>query len=164
MAQVIADNLKKIGLNVQITSFAPAVMMATAETRGAPFDMVLGNWGDDLLGPKIPELDPPILYPDPAQTIIGYLDGENARRPTRNQNIAYFDQPAYNQKMAAAERLSGPNRYRAFSHLDADIMRNQAPWAPISQGSSWEFFAKRVGCVYIQPIVHFVWGDMCLRG
>jgi peptide/nickel transport system substrate-binding protein len=162
MAGVIADDLAKIGLSVVIKPFAPAVMMATVETRGAPFDMVLGNWGDDLLGPRIPELDPPILYPDPAQTIVRYLDGENARRPTGNQNLAYFDLPTYNQRMAAAESLSGPDRFRAFSRLDEDIMRDQAPWAPISQGSSWEFFAKRVGCVYIQPVVHFVWGDLCL--
>jgi peptide/nickel transport system substrate-binding protein len=164
MAAVIADNLAKIGLTVQIKQFAPAVMMAKVETRGEPFDMVLGNWGDDLLGPKIPELDPPILYPDPAQMIVRYLDGENARQPTGNQNVAYFDLSAYNQKMHAASRLSGRERFRVFSRLDADIMGNQAPWAPLWQGSSWELFSNRVGCVYVQPVVHVVWGDFCLRG
>jgi ABC-type transport system substrate-binding protein len=164
MASVVADDLAKIGLTVHIEQFAAAVMIAKVETRVEPFDMVLGAWGDDLLGPRIPELDPPILYPDPAQMIVRYLGGENARQPTGNQNVAYFDLPAFNQRMAAAERLSGTDRFRAFSLLDADIMRDQAPWAPIWQGSAWEFFAKRVGCVYIQPVVHFVWGDLCLRG
>jgi peptide/nickel transport system substrate-binding protein len=164
MAAVIADDLAKIGLNVQIKQFAPAVMMARVETRGEAFDMVLGHWGDDLLGPRLPELDPPILYPDPAQMIVRYLGGENARQPTGNENVAYFDLPAYNRRMAAAARLSGPARFRAFSQLDADIMRNQAPWAPIAEASGSLFVSNRVGCLHLLPVVHYALGDICLRG
>jgi peptide/nickel transport system substrate-binding protein len=163
MAAVIADDLAKIGLNVQLKQFAPAVMMAKVETRGEPFDMVLGNWGDDLLGPRLPELNPPILYPDPAQLIVRFLSGVNARNPTVNANVAYFDLPVSNRRMAAASRLSGPARFRAFSRVDFDIMRDHAPWAPIAEGSSWHFVSSRVGCFHFQPVVRWVWGDLCLR-
>jgi peptide/nickel transport system substrate-binding protein len=164
MAAVIADDLAKIGLNVQVKQFVPAVMMAKVETRGEPFDMVLGNWGDELLGPRLPELDPPILYPDPAQMIIRYLGGTNARQLSGNANVAYFDLPAYNRRMSAANTLSGPARYKAFSQLDADIMRNQAPWAPIAEASSAVFVSSRVGCFHWQPVVYYALGDLCLRG
>jgi peptide/nickel transport system substrate-binding protein len=163
MAAVIADNLGKIGLKVEVKKFAAAVMMAKVETRGEPFDMVLGNWGDDLLGPSLPDLEPPLLYSDPANMIVRYLGGENARKPSGSANVAYFDLPAYNRRMVAAARLSGPARFRAFSQLDADIMRNQAPWAPIAEGSSWRFVSMRVGCVRLHVVVGLVWGDLCLR-
>jgi peptide/nickel transport system substrate-binding protein len=164
MASVIADDLAKIGLKVEIKQFAAAVMMAKVGTRGEPFDMVLGNWGDDLLGPSLPDLEPPLVYPDPANVIVRYLGGENARKPSGNANVAYFDLRAYNRRMAADARLSGPPRFRAFSRLDADIMRNQAPWAPIAEGSSWYFVSRRVGCVHLRPVVSLVWGDLCPLG
>jgi peptide/nickel transport system substrate-binding protein len=164
MAEVIADDLAKIGLKVEIKQFAAAVLMAKVGTRGEPFDMVLGDWGDELLGPSLPDLEPPLVYPDPANMIVRYLGGENARKPSGNANVAYFDVPAYNRTMATDARLSGPARFRAFSQLDADIMRNQAPWAPIAEGSSWRFVSKRVGCVRLRPVVGLVYGDLCLLG
>jgi peptide/nickel transport system substrate-binding protein len=163
MAAVIANNLDKIGLKVHVKQFAGAVMIAKIGTRGEPFDMVLGYWGDDLLGPFVPELDAPILYPDPANTLVRYLGGKNARKPSGNANAAYFDVPADNRRMAAANRLSGPSRFRVFSRLDAEIMRNQAPWAPIAEASSWNFFSSRVGCFHYQPVIHVVLAALCLR-
>jgi peptide/nickel transport system substrate-binding protein len=163
MAAVIANNLAKIGLKVEVQQFSAAVMMAKVGTPGEPFDMVLGYWGDDLLGPFLPDLDAPILHPDPASTLVRYLGGQNARKPSGNANVAYFDVPAYNRRMAVASRLSGPPRFRAFSRLDADIMRNQAPWAPIAEASSWNFFSKRVGCFHYQPVIHVVLAGLCLR-
>jgi ABC-type transport system substrate-binding protein len=163
MAAVIADDLAKIGLKVRIKQFAAGVLMAKVGTRGEPFDMVLGLWGDDLLGPVLTDLEPPLVYSDPANTIVRYLGGENARKPRGNANVAYFDLPVYNRRMAAATRLSGPARFRAFAHLDADIMRDQAPWVPIAEGSSWLFVARRVGCVHVRPAVGLVWGDLCVK-
>jgi hypothetical protein len=126
--------------------------------------MVLGDWGDDLLAPSLPDLEPPLVYPDPASTIVRYLGGEHARARSGNSNVAYLDVPAYNRRMVAATRLSGPARFAAFSRLDADLMRKQAPWAPIAEGSRFYFVAKRVGCVHLRPVVDLVWGDLCLRG
>jgi peptide/nickel transport system substrate-binding protein len=164
MAAVIADDLAKIGLTVEVKQFAAPVMMSKVETRGEPFDMVLGDWGSQLYGPRgLPELEAPIVYPDPAQMLVRYLDGENARKPTGNTNVSYLDLPAYNQRLAAASSLSGPARFQTFSRIEADIMREQAPWAPLWQGSSWTLVSKRVGCFHRRPVVGIVWGDLCLR-
>jgi hypothetical protein len=53
--------------------------------------------------------------------------------------------------MDQAERLSGPARYAAFGRLDADIMRQQAPWAALYNNSVREFVSSRVGCYIFQP-------------
>src|SRR5262249_31328787 len=84
--------------------------------------------------------------------------------PSGNANVAYFDLHAYNRRMAADARLSGPARFRAFSQLDADIMRNQAPWAPIAEGSSWRFVSKRVRCGRLRPVLGLVYRDLCPLG
>ncbi len=146
-ANLIAHQLSQIGLEVKVTPFAPATLDAVAGTRGAPYDMLLARYSP--------------LYPDPAEVIVTLLAGENARKPTGNTNFAYFDNPMYNRRIAAADRLSGAARLRAFSELDADIMRNAAPWAPLYEGSSWFFISKRVGCY--KPQLEFPnWAAVCL--
>jgi peptide/nickel transport system substrate-binding protein len=148
-AQVIVSNLKAIGLNVQVKVMAPAVINAEAGTPGAPYDMILNEWQ--------------LAYPDPGSALVPYLGGEDARKPSWNLNAAYFDQPAYDRRMAAADRLTGAARFRAFSKLDADIMRDQAPWAPLYEQSLWGLQSERVGCLRRQPAVGFDFTAMCVR-
>lgn len=148
-AQVIARELIRIGLDVSVIPMAPLTLDAKAGTRGAPFDMVLARYQ--------------VEYPDPADVIVHLLGGINARKPTGNTNFAYFDDPAYNRRMAMDERLTGAARLRAFSRLDADLMRRAAPWAPLFEGSSWLFVSKRVGCLKLHPVFRFDLAAMCVR-
>jgi ABC-type transport system substrate-binding protein len=148
-ANVIARQLAQIGLEVTVTPLAPAVLNARASTPGAPYDMLLTRYF--------------LHYPDPADVIIRLLAGENARSPAGNTNFAYFDSPRYNRRMAAADRLAGPARLRAFSKLDAEIMRDAAPWAPLYEGSVWLFLSPHVGCVKWHPVFRTDLAAMCLR-
>jgi peptide/nickel transport system substrate-binding protein/oligopeptide transport system substrate-binding protein len=145
-AQVIVRNLREIGLDVTVKPFSPAVLDAKTGTPGEPYDMLLTRYRVD--------------YPDPANLILRLLGGANARKPSGNTNAAYFDKPAYNHRMAVANRMSGSARLRAFSKLEADIMRNEAPWAPMFAGSSWRLFSKRVGCVSQRQ---FYYPAICLK-
>jgi peptide/nickel transport system substrate-binding protein len=148
-ANVIARQLGQIGLDVTVTPLAPAVLNARAGTPGAPYDLLLTRYF--------------LHYPDPADTIIRLLAGENARRPAGNTNLAYFDSPRYNRRMAAADRLTGSARLQALSKLDAEMMRNAAPWAPLYEGSNWVFISKHVGCFKLHPVFRLDLAAMCLR-
>jgi peptide/nickel transport system substrate-binding protein len=145
MAQVIANELSAIGLQVSVTVMATADFNARAGVPGAPYDMLLAGF--------------PLDYPDPANALTYQVGGESARSPSGNNNLSYFDIPVYNREMAAADRLSGTARLEAFSRLDAEIMRNQAPWAPLFEESRWLFISSRVGCFQLQP-VNFVFMDL----
>jgi peptide/nickel transport system substrate-binding protein len=150
-ATVIAQNLKEIGLDVTLKPLAPEVLEAKAGTHDEPFDLLLTRYG-------------PLDYPDPADVIIRSLSGANAHKPTGNTNHAYFDHPVYNRRMAKANRLTGPARLRAFSRLEADLMRKAAPWAPLLDGSSWLFVSKRVGCFEKpHPVLRMDYPAVCLR-
>jgi ABC-type transport system substrate-binding protein len=148
-AQVIVHNLRQIGLDVTVKPFSPPVLDAKAGTPGEPYDMLLTRYRVD--------------YPDPANLILRFLSGANARKASGNTNAAYFDNPAYDRRMAAANRLVGSARLRAFSRLEADIMRNQAPWAPMFEGSSWLLVSKRVGCLGLHAVHTLDYPSACLR-
>jgi peptide/nickel transport system substrate-binding protein len=155
-AQVIVGNLHEIGLEVEVKAFSQDVLAARAGTPGEPYDIILDWFGANPVGTEPG-------YPDPAGMIDRYLAGKNARKPAGNTNFAYFDDPATNRQIAAADRLSGLARFQAFSKLDAKIMRNNAPWVPLTEGSSWLFLSKRVGCLKQHPVFRRDYAAMCLR-
>ena len=47
-----------------------------------------------------------------------------------------FDDPAYQRRLAAAARLSGPERYLTYGKLDLDLARNAAPLVAFGNLSS----------------------------
>jgi peptide/nickel transport system substrate-binding protein len=147
-ANAIARNLREIDLDVDVRALAPAVLDAKAGRPGEPYDLLLTRYF--------------VEYPDPANVIVRLLAGQNARRPAGNTNLAYFDSPVYNRRMTAADRLSGTQRLNAFSRVEADLMRDAAPMAPLYEGVHWVFVSKRVGCFRLNP-VRVTWWDMCLR-
>jgi peptide/nickel transport system substrate-binding protein len=148
-AKVVVENLRAIGLDVEVKVLDAEALLKRAGVPGEPYDMVLADFGWD--------------YPDPANMLVPLLAGENARRRSGNSNLAYFDERRYNRKLAAAGRLSGAARFRAFSRLDAEIMRNQAPWAPLFEGSAENFLSERVGCLKVHPVIFRDYAAMCLR-
>jgi len=93
------------------------------------YDMVLFGWFAD--------------FPDPwdfINILFGKVTSEN------NQNVSQFSVPAITRKMRAAARLRGQARLAAYAKLDDEIMRNYAPWIPISVPNAREFISARVGC------------------
>jgi ABC-type transport system substrate-binding protein len=149
LAQLIANELSAIGLQVSVTVMAVADFNARAGIPGAPYDMLLAGF--------------PLDYPDPADALTRQLGGEYARGPSGNNNLAYFDDPVYNREMAAADRLSGTARLEAFSRLDAEIMRNQAPWAPLFEESRWYLISSHLGCFQLHPVFIFDLPRVCLH-
>jgi peptide/nickel transport system substrate-binding protein len=151
-AALVAHELGAIGLDVTVKLLAVEVINAKAGIQGEPYDMILASFP-----PGSPE-----AYPDPSMMLVRLLAGANSRQPSGNTNFAYFDNPTYNRRLAAADRLSGLARARAFSRLDADIMRNQAPWAPLWEGSNTLLVSKRVGCLKVHPVYIRDLAAMCV--
>jgi hypothetical protein len=52
---------------------------------------------------------------------------------------------------------------REFSKLDADMMRNEAPCAPLFEASSWLFISKHVGCFRVHPMFRLDYPAVCLK-
>ena len=136
-AQILKYNLEQIGLSVTLKPQPFAVAIRTAGTRGSDFDMFLIAWFAD--------------YPDPFDFINVLLDGQNIQ-DANNSNYSYLNSPKYNKLMADAAKLSGAQRYDAYGKLDVDMMRNAAPWAPLSNGNIREFISSRVTNYLFHPV------------
>jgi ABC-type transport system substrate-binding protein len=136
-AQILKYNLEQIGLSVTLKPQPFAVALRTAGTRGSDFDMFLIAWFAD--------------YPDPFDFINVLLDGQNIQE-SNNSNYSYLNSPKYNKLMADAAKLSGAARYDAYGKLDVDMMKNAAPWAPLSNGNVREFISSRVTNYLFHPV------------
>ena len=136
-AQILKYNLEQIGLSVTLKPQPFAVAIRTAGTRGSDFDMFLIAWFAD--------------YPDPFDFINVLLDGQNIQA-ANNSNYSYLSSPKYNKLMSDAAKLSGAARYEAYGKLDVDMMKNAAPWAPLSNGNVRELISSRVTNYLFHPV------------
>jgi ABC-type transport system substrate-binding protein len=137
-AQVVQENLKLIGIDLEIKSFPSGAVFHRVEREGEPFDAAIVGWIAD--------------FPDP----VGFLNN--------NPNISYFDDLSYNRRLEAAARLSGAQRYSAYAFLDADLARKMAPFAALFNRSELDFFSARMGCQVYEPIYGVDLAALCICG
>jgi hypothetical protein len=78
-----------------------------------------------------------------------------------NFNLAYYNSPKYNARLAAASKLTGSPRYRAYGKLDVDLARREAPVAAYEAENALTFVSKRVGCLVLHPF--FDLAAACLK-
>ncbi len=147
VCQLIQANLRAIGLNVDVRLHRNCFPPCGPSRRGEPFDLSLERWNMD--------------YFDPSHFAL-LIDGRTIRA-SNNTNLSYFNSPAYNRKVARAAGLSGPSRYRAFSALDHDIMRNAAPLAVYGVPNDRHYVSARTGCYHHHPVYGFDFPAICLR-
>ena len=138
-AQIFQFNMKRLGIDVQIKYFGNgAAMFAAAGRRGAPFDVVTARWTAD--------------YPDASNFFVPLLDGRGITA-TGNVNVAYFDRPNVNRTIERIDRMTGLARRNAWADLDVELMRDDPPWAPFSNGARADFVSKSFGCYILQPVI-----------
>ncbi len=147
-AQIYQENLKAIGLDVQVQQFTRAVQIQKEGIKGAGFDFTTEGWAAD--------------YADPSDFINVLLDGDNIQS-ANNNNVAYFDDPAYNKKMAAASLLFGVQRYGTYAALDADLTTNAAPWAARANSTNRIFVSAKSGCFTYNAVFGVDLSALCLK-
>ncbi len=145
--QVVQANLRSIGLNMDIRLFPRATQFELAGRKGEPFDMTLEGWHMD--------------YFDPYDFIF-LVDGSTIR-PANNVNFSYFNSPSFNRKITRAKTLVGTERYRAFSNLDHDLVRNGAPLATYASPNDRHYVSARTGCYHYHPVFTWDYAALCLN-
>lgn len=143
--QILQQNLKAIGIELEVVQFPGLLLFEKLATDGALFD--IGRVGF-------------LHSPDPAW-ISDVFDGRTIGQPG-NSNFSYFNSPKYKRLFDQAQRLpAGPERNRAYGELDAQLSRDAAPAIPYVTGNAATFVSARTGCVVVNP-----WLDLaavCLK-
>jgi YVTN family beta-propeller protein len=142
VAEIVRANLRRIGIDVTIKPFALTTMFAHEFTRGAAFDIGWFGWSLDFADPS-DFLGPPFKGSDVD------FPGADAQR--------------YKARLAAASRLTGEARLRAYGQLDIAIARHAAPVVAFADITADDFFSARIGCQVFQPIYGMDLGALCRR-
>jgi YVTN family beta-propeller protein len=146
-AQLIASELKPLGIVVQVKTFPINEFFSRLGHRGEPFDLAVSGWF--------------FQSPDPSNA-LGAFDGRTIG-PQYNNDFSYFLSPRFDRQLDAASKLSGPRRYRTYDRLALELERDYAPVAAISTATSRDFFSARTGCQVYQPVFGIDLAALCLR-
>jgi ABC-type oligopeptide transport system substrate-binding subunit len=136
LGQVFKYNLGQMGCDVNVKLFQGFQLYTAAGQKGADFDAAIAGWNQD--------------YPDPYDFLDVLLNGNNIH-DTNNNNLAYFNNGAVNKQLAAANKLTGDARYKAYGNLDVQITAKYAPWASYDNRNEREFVSARTGGYLFQP-------------
>ena len=148
-AAVIQNELKQIGINVQIKEFDRGVQFTKEGQKGEPFDIADEGWVAD--------------YYDAYDFINILLNGETIPE-TGGNNFSYFNDPTFNKRMDDANQLTGSQRDQTYGQLATDLAKGPAPWASRSFGTNVEFFGPKIGCQVNDALAQgFHLNTMCIR-
>jgi peptide/nickel transport system substrate-binding protein len=146
-ATLIQAYLAQIGLTVKVVQLERSTQFQKEGQRGEPFDIADESWLAD--------------YADPVDFINVLLNGKDIA-DTGNTNFSYFDDPAWNAKMAAAALATGKNRAHLYAQIDAGLAAS-APVVPFAFPGQRDFFSGRIGCQTFSPAYGINLGKLCLR-
>ena len=143
-ARILQQNLKAIGLEVEIMQFPRKVLFEKLATPGEPFDIGRIDWGHS---------------PDPSW-FVGLFDGRKIGQEG-SPNWSYFNSPTYNRLFDKASQLTGNERYRTYGTLDVQLSREAAPAIPVANLNAITFVSARTGCVVLNPYLDLA--AVCLK-
>jgi peptide/nickel transport system substrate-binding protein len=123
-ARAIVKELSAIGLRVRVEHFSNPTLYTKLATPGAQFDIASVEWAPS--------------YVDPDALLNFFLESR--------QVIPPLDDPLVARQLAAAARLTGPERYLAYGRLDVEIARTAAPLVAYGVAASHDLFSARMGC------------------
>jgi ABC-type transport system substrate-binding protein len=120
MAQVLAQDLAKIGLRLRLKVVSYPAFLALQQRQGASA-MSQGNW----------QLD----YPDPS-SVFDQLFATRAISPEGSQNTAFYSNPRLDDLLEQAHRETDAARRKALYREANAIVCDEAPWA-FTYGFHW---------------------------
>jgi ABC-type transport system substrate-binding protein len=128
MAQVIQSDLKPIGINVQIVGSPNSVNYSYISNPKAHVPMGIQPWGLD--------------FPDPEAVMNAQVDPATPDQPAQ---MSRWTDPKFIPPFNNDIGLTGTARNNAYANLDQEVMKQQAPIAPIFNPRWYDFVSKRLG-------------------
>ena len=141
-AEILKADLRPIGIDLDVRSFPIPLLIAKIATPGEPYDIALESYLGD--------------FADPFNFI-------NLQHAPGGVNPVPIHAPALQRRMAAAARLTGAARLRAYAALDADLTRTQAPFAVFASRITVHLFSACIGCQFAHPVHGITLGALCAR-
>jgi ABC-type transport system substrate-binding protein len=146
ICHLVQSSLREIGIAVDV-QLPPRAGFRDPTRRGEPFDLLLWSHRTGYFDPY---------------DFMRLVDGTTIR-PSGNTNLSYFRDRGFDRRIASANRLVGAPRYRAFSGIDRDVMRQAAPVAVIGVLNDRHYVSARTGCFHYHPVYGLDLPAICLK-
>jgi peptide/nickel transport system substrate-binding protein len=143
-AAILRSNLSAIGIHLEVRPF-PFDEMFDRTLRGPanePWDISFHGWIGEVADP------------------LEYIDHQFA---TGAERAGRFRDPTVDARIAAASRLRGDARLRAYADLDRDLAEQSAPQATFASGKVSYFLSARMGCQVLHPVYGVDLASLCIR-
>ena len=137
IAQTIQAQLKVVGIEAAVELAPGSVHYSVTTTVANRIQSGIDPWFQD--------------YPHPDNFIGVLLDGSRIT-PTNNQNRAMFDDPSINDRIHELTASLDTGSDAAWHELDAQIMRDHAPWAPLVNSVRVTLVAEGYCGLLIHPV------------
>jgi peptide/nickel transport system substrate-binding protein len=147
-AAIVQENLKQIGIDVEVKQFARAVQFSKEGTKGEPFDIAFEGWQAD--------------YPDPYDFLNVLLDGRTIR-DANNVDFSYLNDPTVNKQLDEAAATTGSDRVAAYSKLNEELVKNVSPLVAWGVDNDRDFFSSQMGCILHHPVYGMDIASMCME-
>lgn len=139
--QLLTEQLGRIGIDVVTRSLPVPQMLRLSKTPGSPIDIFMGGTQG--------------AFGDPSEFLNSVLVGRYIAA------LAPHDKATL-RALAAAARLSGAARERAYGRLDVKLAR-RATLVPLGYATEQDFFSARMGCRIYQPYYGMDLGALCIK-
>jgi ABC-type transport system substrate-binding protein len=140
VADIIAYNLRQIGLEVEIRTFAARVEQQKLLQAGERWDLGTSLWYAD--------------YADASQFVTPII-GPESPSPLRT--------PRFQARLRAASRLSGAARTKAFAALAQSALQTEAPVVPLYSFAHLAGVSARLSCVSFNTMTELNLAGLCVR-
>jgi YVTN family beta-propeller protein len=140
-AQIIANDLAAIGIDVRVRCVPGDAFYAHILNPKDPWDLAIDGWAGL----------------DDASDFLNAF----ARRDAFN--VSHLDDPRIDALISAAARRSGLARAFAYARVDHALVKDAAPEIVFANENAHDFFSARVGCQLFQPMSGMDLGAICIR-
>jgi YVTN family beta-propeller protein len=137
LAQIVTKNLEPLGIVVDVEELSIPMLLTRLQRPNEPFDLAAYGYGSDLA--------------DPGDFLSQMLA------------LPSLDLGPYERRLAAASRLSGSRRYRAFGRLADELAGDAAPIVAFANPVRRDFFSARMGCQAYNPLYGMDLAALCIR-
>jgi ABC-type transport system substrate-binding protein len=121
--QIVKRDLKPLGIDVEVKEFSVYDYFRRIGLPNEPFDLALAGWW--------------LLSTDPGQALDIF---DSSATFGTGSGVPHFNDPAFNRSLAAATKLSGTKRDRAYGRIALRLERREAPAAAVATAASHDFF------------------------
>ncbi|MDE3132625.1 MAG: hypothetical protein KGL15_01010 [Acidobacteriota bacterium] len=147
-AQYVASVLDSLGYKASVKTLNESIYYDTVSNQATNPQVSYNEWDQD--------------FPEGDDFIEGLTDGAEISK-TGNNDTANFSVPAITAKINAAKRMPlGPKRDAIWGALDAQIMRDYAPYVPFMDRSFPKFEAANLHGQVFNPTFYELFPSMWL--